>query len=182
MALLRWNNGWFVFTWSNLFSCLSLYYDKIVNSLSPRGCGFDFKSVILKCIAVITRAEMMWPAHDMIWFTIQCTWYDTFHDTFAILARKQRPVILACNQKRHMPPTTAAFTVKMCSGSNNGATPPHLHPTPSPPTTLPPPPPPPPPPPRVSRHTVFVLNSLILLECTGWYLWYLVLVSNFGMS
>ena len=34
---------------------------------------------------------------------------------------------------------------------------------------------------RVSRCSVFVMNSLILLEYTDWYLWYLVFVSNFGM-
>ena len=34
----------------------------------------------------------------------------------------------------------------------------------------------------VSRCSVFVMNSLILLEYTGCYLWYdLVFVSNFGM-
>ena len=34
---------------------------------------------------------------------------------------------------------------------------------------------------RVSRCSVFVMNSLILLEYTDCFLWYLVFVSNFGM-
>ena len=34
---------------------------------------------------------------------------------------------------------------------------------------------------RVSRCSVFVMNSLILLEYTDCYLWYLLFVSNFGM-
>ena len=34
---------------------------------------------------------------------------------------------------------------------------------------------------RVSRCSVFVMNLLVLLEYTGCYLRYLMLVSNFGM-
>ena len=33
----------------------------------------------------------------------------------------------------------------------------------------------------VSRCSVFVMNSLILLEYTDCFLWYLVFVSNFGI-
>ena len=33
----------------------------------------------------------------------------------------------------------------------------------------------------VSRYSVFVMNSLILLEYTDCFLWYLVFISNFGM-
>ena len=33
----------------------------------------------------------------------------------------------------------------------------------------------------VSRCSVFVMNSLVLLEYTDCFLWYLVFVSNFGM-
>ena len=35
---------------------------------------------------VMTRVEMIYPAHDMIEYTTQCTWYDMFHDTFTILS------------------------------------------------------------------------------------------------
>ena len=74
------------------------------------------------------------------------------------LPGKQRLVILACDQKHCTPPTTTACAVMMRSGYNNGG-------------LL-----------GVSRCNVFVMNSLILLEYTDCYLWYLVFVSNFGMS
>ena len=93
-------------------------------------------------------------------------WYDTWygaHDTicFAIhlssLAWKQRRVIPACDQKHCTPPTTTACAVMMRNGYNNCG-------------LL-----------RVSRCSVFVMNLLVLLEYTGWYLWYFVFISNFGM-
>ena len=73
------------------------------------------------------------------------------------LPGKQRLVILACDQKHCTPRTTTACAVMMCSGYNNGG-------------LL-----------GVSRCSVFVMNSLILLEYTECFLWYLVFVSNFGM-
>ena len=73
------------------------------------------------------------------------------------LPGKQRLVILACNQKRCTPPTTTAFAVMMRSGYNNGG-------------LL-----------GVLRCSVVVMNSLILLEYTDCFLWYLMFVSNVGM-
>ena len=66
-------------------------------------------------------------------------------------------MIPACDQKHCAPPTTTACAVMMRSAYNNGG-------------LL-----------GVSRCSVFVMNSLVLLEYTGCYLWYLVFVSNFGM-
>ena len=92
--------------------------------------------------------------------------YDTIygaHDTICsaihlpFLAGKQRLVIMACDQKHRTQPTTAACAVMMRSGYNNGG---HL---------------------RVSRCSVFLMNLLMLLEYTGYYLRYLVFISNFGM-
>ena len=73
------------------------------------------------------------------------------------LLGKQRLVIPACDQKHSTQPTTTACAVMMRSGYNNGG-------------LL-----------RVSRCSVFVMNSLILLEYTDCFLWYLVFVANFGM-
>ena len=90
------------------------------------------------------------------------TRYDA-HDTIRsaihlpFLLGKQRLVIPACDQKHCTPPTTTACAVMMRSGYNNGG-------------LL-----------RVSRCSVFVVNSLILLEYTDCFLWYLVFVSKFGM-
>ena len=70
---------------------------------------------------------------------------------------KQRLVIPACDQKHCTPPTTTACAVMVRSGYNNAG-------------LL-----------RVSRCSVFVMNSLILLEYTDCYLWNLMFVSNFGM-
>ena len=66
-------------------------------------------------------------------------------------------MIPACDQKHCTPPTTTACAVMMRSGYNNGG-------------LL-----------GVSRCSVFVMNSLILLEYTDCFLWYLMFVSNFGM-
>ena len=66
-------------------------------------------------------------------------------------------MIPACDQKHCTPPTTTACAVMMRSGYNNGG-------------LL-----------GVSTCSVFVMNSLILLEYTDCFLWYLVFVSNFGM-
>ena len=93
------------------------------------------------------------------------TRYDA-HDTIRsaihlpFLLGKQRLDIPACDQKHCAPPTTTACAVMMRSGYNNGG-------------LL-----------GVSRCSVFVMNmmnSLILLEYTDCFLWYLVFVSNFGM-
>ena len=90
------------------------------------------------------------------------TRYDA-HDTtrsaihLPFLPGKQRLVIPACDQKHCTPPTTTACSVMMRSGYNNGG-------------LL-----------GVSRRSVFVMNSLILLEYTDCFLWYLVFVSYFGM-
>ena len=98
-------------------------------------------------------------AQPAIWYD---TWYDA-HDTIRsaihlpFLPGKQRLVIPACDQKHCTPPTTTACAVMMRSGYNNGG-------------LL-----------GVSRCSVFVMNSLILLEYTDCFLWYLVFVSNFGM-
>ena len=75
------------------------------------------------------------------------TWYDA-HDTIrsaihlSFLPRKQRLVIPACDQKHCNPLTITACAVMMRSGYNNGG-------------LL-----------GVSRCSVFVMNSLILLEYT----------------
>ena len=66
-------------------------------------------------------------------------------------------MIPACDQKHCTPPTTTACAVMMRSGYNNGG-------------LL-----------GVSRCSVYVMNSLILLEYTDCFLWYLVFVSNFGV-
>ena len=66
-------------------------------------------------------------------------------------------MIPACDQRHCTPPTTTACAVMMRSGYNNGG-------------LL-----------GVSTCSVFVINSLILLEYTDCFLWYLVFVSNFGM-
>ena len=63
---------------------------------------------------------------------------------------KQWLVIPACDQKHCTPPTTTACPVIVHSGYNNGG-------------LL-----------GVSRCSLFVMNSLILLEYTDCYLWYLV--------
>ena len=93
-------------------------------------------------------------------------WYDTrydAHDTIRsaihlpFLFGKQRLVIPACDQKHCIPPTITSCAVMMRSGYNNGG-------------LL-----------GVSRCSVFVMNSLILLEYTDCFLWYLVFVSNFRM-
>ena len=90
------------------------------------------------------------------------TRYDA-HDTIRsaihlpLLLGKQRLVIPACDQKHCTPPTATACAVMMRSGYNNGG-------------LL-----------GVSRCSVFVMNSLILLEYTDCFLWYLMFVSNFGM-
>ena len=92
--------------------------------------------------------------------------YDTrfdAHDTICsaihlpFLPGKQRLVIPASDQKYCTSPTTTACAVMMRSGYNNGG-------------LL-----------RVSRCSVFVMNSLISLEYIDCFLWYLVFVSNFGM-
>ena len=92
--------------------------------------------------------------------------YDTRYDThdricssihLPFLPGKLRLVIPACDQKYCTPPTTTACAVMMRSGYNNGG-------------LL-----------EVSRCSVFVMNSLILLEYTDCFLWYLVFVSNFSM-
>ena len=85
--------------------------------------------------------------------------YDA-HDTIRsaihlpFLLGKQRLVIPACDQKHCTPPTTTAFAVMMRSGYNNGG-------------LL-----------RISRCSVFVMNSVILLEYTDCFLWYPMFVSN----
>ena len=91
--------------------------------------------------------------------TIRCTRYDTIRSAIHLpfLPGKQRLVIPACDQRPCTPPTTTACAVMMRSGYNNGG-------------LL-----------GVSRCSVFVMNSLILLEYTDCFLWYLVFVSNFGM-
>ena len=105
-------------------------------------------------ILTTIRAETIRSVHD--------TRYNA-HDTIRsaihlpFLPGKQRLVILACDQKHWAPPTTTACAVMMRSGYNNGG-------------LL-----------GVSRSSVFVMNSLILLEYTDCYLWYLEFVSNFGM-
>ena len=92
--------------------------------------------------------------------------YDTRYNAHAtirsaihlpFLPGKQRLVIPAWDQKHCTPPTTTACAVMMRSGYNNGG-------------LL-----------GVSRCSVFVMNSLILLEYTDCFPWYLVFVSNFGM-
>ena len=92
--------------------------------------------------------------------------YDTrygAHDTICsaihlpFLAGKQRLVIPACNQKHSTSPITTACAVMMRNGYNNGG-------------LL-----------RISRCSVFVMNLHVLLEYTGCYLQYLMLLSNFGM-
>ena len=89
-------------------------------------------------------------------------WYDA-HNTIRsaihlpFLLGKQRLVIPACDQKHCTPPTATACAVMMRSAYNNGG-------------LL-----------GVSRCSVFVMNSLILLEYTDCFLWYLMFVANFGM-
>ena len=85
--------------------------------------------------------------------------HDTICSTIHLpfLAGKQRLVIQACDHKHRTPPTATACAVMMSNGYNNGG-------------LL-----------RVSRYSVFVMNLLVLLEYTGCYLRYLMLVSNFGM-
>ena len=102
-------------------------------------------------MGIQTRAETIRSAHD--------TRYDTICSAIHLpfLLGKQRLVIPACDQKHCTPPTTTACAVMMRSGYNNGG-------------LL-----------GVSRCSVFVMNSLILLEYTDCFLWYLVFVSNFGM-
>ena len=99
---------------------------------------------------------MIHSAHNTIWYTIWCTWYDTFRDTCAILTWEAEACD-PCHQKYCTPPTTTACAVMMRSGYDNGG-------------LL-----------GVSRCGVFARNSLSLLEYTNCYLWYLVFVSNFGM-
>ena len=91
--------------------------------------------------------------------------YDTWHDAHDTIHSaihlpfspgKQRLVIPACDQKHCTPLTTTTCAVMMRSGYNNGG-------------LL-----------GVSRCRVLVMNSLILLEYTDCFLWYLVFVSNFG--
>ena len=106
---------------------------------------------------MLTRAETICSAHDMIRYAIDA------HDTICsaihlpFLLGKQRLVIPACDQKHCTPPTITACAVMMRRGYNNGV-------------LL-----------WVSRCSVFVMNSLILLEYTDCFLWYLVFVSNIGM-
>ena len=90
------------------------------------------------------------------------TRYDA-HDTIRsaihlpFLPGKQRLVIPAGDQKHCTPSTTTAWAVMMRSGYNNGG-------------LL-----------GVSRCSVFVMKSLILLEYADCYLWYLVFIFTFGM-
>ena len=98
-------------------------------------------------------------AQPMIRYDTRYDAHDTIRSAIHLpfLPGKQRLVILACDQKHCTPPTTTACAVMMRSGYNNGG-------------LL-----------GVSRCSVFVMNSLILLEYTDCYLWYLVYVSNFGV-
>ena len=98
-------------------------------------------------------------AQPMIRYATRHDWHDTIRSAIHLpfLPGKQRLVIPACDQKLYTPPTTTACTVMMRSGYNNGG-------------LL-----------GVSRCSVFVMNSLILLEYTDCYLWYLMFISNFGM-
>ena len=125
------------------------------------------------CVTRPQCVNPLWPS-DTIWghrtvlkrYAQPTIRYDTRYDAqdtirsaihLPFLPGKQRFVIPACDQKHCTPPTTTACAVMMRSGYNNGS-------------LL-----------GVSRCSVFMMNSLVLLEYTDCFLWYLVFVSNLGM-
>ena len=90
---------------------------------------------------MITKLGLKRYAQRTIWYDTRYNAHDTIHLPF--LPGKQRLVIPACDQKHCTPPTTTACAVMMRSGYNNGG-------------LL-----------GVSRCSVFVMNSLIILfECS----------------
>ena len=88
------------------------------------------------------RAETIRSARDTMRYDAHDTIRPAIHLPF--LPGKQRLVISAWDQKHCTPPTTTACTVMMRSGYNNGGL-------------------------GVSRCSVFVMNSLILLENTDFF-------------
>ena len=95
-------------------------------------------------LMVDSKAETIRSAHDTIRYDTRYDAHDTIRSAthLPFLLGKQRLVIPACDQKHCNPPTTTACAVMMHSGYNNGG-------------LL-----------GVSRCSVFVMNSLILLEYT----------------
>ena len=110
-------------------------------------------------LKVVSKLGLKRYAQPKIRYDTRYDAHDMIHSMIHLpfLPGKQRLVIPACDQKHCTPPITTACAVMIRSGYNNGG-------------LL-----------GVSRCSVFVMNSLILLEYTDCFLWYLMFVSNFGL-